>query len=386
MVFLVNLGRVVFSPLLEPLKGAFGVTDATVGLLATLVWLGSASPRLPVGYLLTRVRRHYVVFVSGSVLTASATLCGVAGSIEWLMVGAFCLGVSSGAYFTAANPFITELFPERVGDVIGLHGMSSQAAAVVAPVLTGGVLLVGSWRLAFFLLAGVSALTMVGLVVAAWKAELPAAGVDDRHFGHAARQQWRLILVGTVVVGVTGFVWQGVFNFYITYLITAKSLSQPAAQGLLTVLFGAGVPAFLITGHLAERFPNGPLMFGICGVFACCLLVLTVVSGYLALFVVSVVLGYVIHGLFPVIDTFLLSSFPDNNRASAYAVYSGSMMLVQAPGSSVLGALISAGYSFETVFRSFAAVLVLVVSVLVALYLAGRFPTHQRNETLSVDR
>lgn len=386
MVFLVNLARVVFSPLLEPLKGAFGVTDATVGLLATLVWLGSASPRLPVGYLLTRVRRHHVVFVSGSVLTAAATLCGVAASIEWLMIGAFCLGASSGAYFTAANPLVTELFPERVGDVIGIHGMASQAAAVVAPVLVGGVLFLGSWRLAFFLLAGVGAFTTIVLVVTAWKTELPEAGVEDRQFVSAARQQWRLILVGVVIIGVTGFVWQGVFNFYITYLITAKSLSQPAAQGLLTVLFASGVPAFFITGHLAERVPNGPLMFVICGVFACCLLVLTVASGYLELFVVSVVLGYVVHGLFPVIDTFLLTSFPDRNRASAYAVYSGSMMIVQAPGSSVLGALVSAGYPFEIVFRGFAAVLGVVVSVLVALYLTGRFPTHHRTETLAADR
>lgn len=385
MVFLVNLARVLFSPLLEPLKRAFGVTDATVGLLATLVWFGSASPRLPVGYLLTRVPRHYVVFVSGGVLTASATLSAVAGSIEWLMVGAFCLGVSSGAYFTAANPLVTELFPDRVGDVIGIHGMSSQSAAVVAAPLIGGVLLVGSWRLAFFLLAGVGALTTIVLVVAAYATDLPEAGVEDRDFIHAARRQWRLILVGVVIVGVTGFVWNSVFNFYVTYLITTKSLSQLAAKGLLTVLFGAGIPAFLITGYLAERLPNAPLMFAICGVFACCLLVLTTASGYLALFVVSAVLGYVIHGLFPTIDTFLLSSLPDENRASAYAIYSGSMMLVQAPGSSVLGALVSAGYGFDAVFRGFAGVIGLVLSVLVVVYLAGGFP-HRRIEPLSIDR
>ncbi|RRJ30877.1 MFS transporter [Halocatena pleomorpha] len=321
MVFLVNLARVLFSPLLEPLKTTFGVTDATVGLLATLVWIGSASPRLPVGYLLTRVPRHYVVITSGTVLTAAAGLSATANTIEWLMVGAFCLGVSSGTYFIAANPLVTELFPERVGDMIGIHGMSSQAAAVIAAPLVGGVVLVGSWRLAFSLLAVVGGLTTIALLGTISTTDLPSAGTTDRHFIRAARRQWRLILVGVVFVGVTGFVWQGVFNFYVTYLITAKSLSQPAAQGLLTVLFGAGVPAFLITGYLAQRLPNAPLMFAICGAFACCLLLLTVASGYLALFVVSAVLGYAIHCLFPIIDTFLLSSFPDKSRASAYAVY-----------------------------------------------------------------
>ncbi|UPM42434.1 MFS transporter [Halocatena salina] len=386
MVFLVNLARVLFSPLLEPLKATFGATDATVGLLATLVWIGSASPRLPVGYLLTRVPRHYVVLAAGTVLTAAGGLSAVASSIEWLMVGAFCLGVSSGTYFIAANPLVTELFPDRVGDMIGIHGMSSQVAAVVAAPFVGGVILFGSWRLAFSLLAVVGGLTTVVLLVIISMTDLPAAGAADRHFVRAARRQWRLILVGVVFVGVTGFVWQGVFNFYVTYLITAKSLSQPAAQGLLTVLFGAGIPAFLITGYLAQRLPNAPLMFAVCGAFVCCLLVLTVVSGYLALFVVSAVLGYVIHCLFPTIDTLLLSSLPDESRASAYAVYSGGMMLVQAPGSSVLGALVDAGYGFDPVFRGFAGVVGLVLSVFVVVYLVGGFPTDRRTESFPVDR
>ncbi len=386
MVFLVNLARVLFSPLLEPLKATFGATDATVGLLATLVWIGSASPRLPVGYLLTRVPRHYVVLAAGTVLTAAGGLSAVASSIEWLMVGAFCLGVSSGTYFIAANPLVTELFPDRVGDMIGIHGMSSQVAAVVAAPFVGGVILFGSWRLAFSLLAVVGGLTTVVLLVIISMTDLPAAGAADRHFVRAARRQWRLILVGVVFVGVTGFVWQGVFNFYVTYLITAKSLSQPAAQGLLTVLFGAGIPAFLITGYLAQRLPNAPLMFAVCGAFVCCLLVLTVVSGYLALFVVSAVLGYVIHCLFPTIDTLLLSSLPDESRASAYAVYSGGMMLVQAPGSSVLGALVDAGYGFDPVSRGFAGVVGLVLSVFVVVYLVGGFPTDRRTESFPVDR
>ncbi len=70
LVFLVNLARVVFAPLLEPIRAATGASDATLGLLATLVWAGSALPRLPTGYLLTRLRRPTVVFGSGVVLTA----------------------------------------------------------------------------------------------------------------------------------------------------------------------------------------------------------------------------------------------------------------------------------------------------------------------------
>ena len=37
LVFLVNLGRVVFAPLIEPLMSAFAVEEATLGAVITLV-------------------------------------------------------------------------------------------------------------------------------------------------------------------------------------------------------------------------------------------------------------------------------------------------------------------------------------------------------------
>jgi len=43
MVFLVNLARVVFAPLIEPLAADFAVQPAELGVVATLAWLGSRS-------------------------------------------------------------------------------------------------------------------------------------------------------------------------------------------------------------------------------------------------------------------------------------------------------------------------------------------------------
>ncbi len=47
MVFCINLARVVFAPLIEPIRATTGASDATLGLLATMAWAGSALPRLP---------------------------------------------------------------------------------------------------------------------------------------------------------------------------------------------------------------------------------------------------------------------------------------------------------------------------------------------------
>nr|WP_254538114.1 MFS transporter [Halomarina sp. BCD28] len=375
MVFLVNMARVVFAPLLDPLKTTFAVSDATIGLLATLAWLGSASPRLPVGYLLTRIARRHVVFASGLVLTAAAAFASVAPSIEVLMVSAFCLGLSSGAYFIAANPLVSELFPDRVGAALGVHGASSQVAAVVAAPFVGLVLALEDWRLAFQVLAGVAALATVVLLVVSRRTDLPDAGIEDRDLVGAAKRQWRLILAGVAFIGATGLVWNGVFNFYDIYLSSARTLPDGASRDMLTVLFAAGLPAFLVSGRLADRLPNVPYVLGICGAFAFCLYLLTLTSGYWEVLAVSALMGYVIHSLFPAMDTYMLSSLPDQHRASAYAVYSGSMMFIQAAGSTVIGVLRDAGFAFDTVFQGAAAALGVVLVVLVGLYLDGRLPT-----------
>lgn len=376
MVFLVNLARVAYAPLLEPLRDAFAMTAGTAGFVATLAWVGSALPRIPTGILLTRVQRHHVVLGTGVVLTTAAALTSLADSVATLSVGAFSMGLASGAYFIAANPLVSELYPKRVGRAIGIHGMASQLAAVAAPLFVGVTLFLGTWKTTFIAISGLALTATVVLYVVAHRAEpLPDAGVSDRDFLAASRRQWPLILSAVAIVGATGLVWNGLFNFYVTYLTEVKLLTAGTARLLLTVVFAAGVPAFLLTGRLADRLPHVPLLLSILGAFIACLLALTVAQGLLALTVVTVALGYVVHSLFPAIDTYLLDSLPDDNRASAYAAYSGVAMVIQATGSWIVGSMTDLGFSFDEVLGGFSVVLIVVLAVLLGLHSLSRLPT-----------
>ena len=395
MVFLVNFGRVVFAPLLEPLSAAFALSASTAGLIATLAWLGSATPRIPTGYLLTRVERHTVVLGAGAVLSSSAAFIAFADSVVLLGVGAFLMGVASGAYFIAANPLISELYPERVGRTLGIHGTASQLAAVAAPLFVAAVLTASLWRSVFgtvpfapwrgvfVAIALVAATATAVFYRTAKRTDLPDAGSEDRALVDAARKQWPIIVSGVAILGLTGFVWQGLFNFYVKYVTATKAVDPATANTLLTVVFAAGVPAFWLTGRLADRLPHVPLMLSILAAFVASLFALTAVQGLLGLAVVTAILGYVIHSLFPALDTYLLDSLPDENRASAYSLYSGSMMIVQATGSVAVGTLIDAGFGYDTVFRTFGGVLVAVLAVLVVLYATDSLPTGGRDPSVA---
>lgn len=373
-VFLVNLARVVFAPLVQPAAADFDVTAASLGIVTSAAWLGSAAPRLPTGYLLTRVPRHRVVAATGALLVGTSLFTSLSESVTHLAVGAFLMGLSSGIYFIAANPLVSELYPETVGRAIGVHGMSSQLAAVSAPLAVSVVLLVGDWRTTFRGIAVVAALATVFFLWAARRTDLPEAGTEDRSILAAARAQWPIILTGIAFLGSAGFLWNGLFNLYGDYLEVAKGIDPATGRTLLSLMFAAGVPAFLVTGRLADRLPNVPLLLGIVGGFVVSVVALTFAEGLLAVGAVSVVLGYVVHSLFPAADTYLLASLPDHHRASAYALYSASMMVVQAMGSGSVGVVVSRGVSYTVAFRAVAGVVGAVVVVLFGLYLAGRLP------------
>lgn len=374
MVFLVNLARIIFAPLVQPAAADFEVTAASLGIVASAAWLGSATPRLPTGYLLTRFDRHHVIAATGALLVATSLFTSLAQSVTHLTAGAFLMGLSSGIYFIAANPLVSELFPERVGTAIGVHGMSGQVAAVGAPLVLGVILFVGDWRTTFVLIAVVAAVSTIALVWAARRATLPDAGRDDRSLIAAGKAQWPIIVTGIAFVGATGFLWNGLFNLYGDYLEITKGIDASTGRLLLSLMFAAGVPAFFLTGRLADRIPNVPLLIGIVVTFSASVVVLTFVDGLLAIALVSLVIGYVIHSLFPAIDTYMLSSLPDHHRGSAYALFSSTHMLVQAFGSGTVGAAVTYGVGYDTAFQLLAVGVGTVVTFLFVLYRLGKLP------------
>ena len=373
LVFLVNLSRVIYSPLVEPLMSTYSVGPAAAGLVATLAWFGSALARIPAGLLLTRFSRRRVVQGAGVVLVGGTAMAALAPSIHVLGAAALLMGISTGLYFIAANALLSELYPSRVGRAIGTHYTSSQIAAAIAAPLVGIALVFGDVRVAFAGMFVAAIAVTVAFSRTSGEAELPDAGAADRDLVGAARAEWPLILTGVALFGVTGFAWNGTFNFYVSYLKTT-GLTEATARNMLTVVFAAGIPAIWGSGRLADRVPHVPLLLGTIGSFAGVLLALTFADGFAALLVLSVLLGFVIHSFFPVIDAYVLDTLPDENRASAYSVFSGASIFLMSTGSSAVGFVTEAGAPYPVIFRAFAAILVAVVLLVGALYALDRLP------------
>lgn len=374
MVFLVNLARIVFAPLLQPVAVEFGVTAASLGVVTTAAWLGSAAPRIPAGYLLTRFSRTAVVAGTGVWLSGAALFTFVADSILHLTVGAFLLGLSSGVYFVSAKPLASELYPDSVGTILGIIGSTSQAAAVGAPLVLSGILLVGDWRLTFLLVAAGAAAVTIWLLWATRRTDLPAAGAADRSLRAAVRAQWPLILVAVVTLGAVGFTWNALFNLYGDYLTVVKGISPATGRLLLSLVFVAGGVGYLVAGRITDRFPTIPLLlvFGVAYVAA--VFALTIASSLIGVVLASLAIGGLFFSAIIATEEFMLSSLPDRHRASSFAVYSAISISIQAGGAGVVGTLVAGGTSYTLAFRGLALSVLAVLAVVAVLYLTDRLP------------
>jgi predicted MFS family arabinose efflux permease len=369
---LTNLGRTAFAPLVEPLRTAFGASPAAVGVVVSLAWVGSAAGRPASAYLVTRLRREWVVAAAGLVLVAGGALAALAPSLAALRVGAVVVGLSSGVYIGAAVPLVGDLFPRGVGRALGVHGAAAQVAAVVAPGVVFAAVALGDWRVAFAALAVAGVAVTAVLVAVAAATPLPDATAPDPDL-RAAFAHWRVLLAGVAVVAAAGFVWQGVFNFYVTYLVTERGFETGVAGLALSALFAAGVPGMAAGGRLADRLPTVPYLLALVTTFAVSLAALTVAPGVPALLACSAVASVAIHALFPSLDTYVLGALPPRSRASAYALFSGVALALEAPGSAAMG-VAATRTGLGTAFRGFALALLPVVAVLAGAYLLGRFP------------
>jgi len=277
---------------------------------------------------------------------------------------------------------VAELFPSARGRAIGIHGSASQLAAVLAPGIVVTVLLVAGWGAVFHLLAVVALVVTAALIGIIRRNPLPPGAGADRNF-RSALGHWRVILVGVVIVGAPGFVWQGVFNFYVTYLIGTKGLSSGLAN---TTSYcrssSAGAPGVRGSGGRARRPPSTtyPYLLAIMGCFTVALTGLVLAESVAALVAVTVLLGLVIHALFPAIDTFILESLPADNRASAYAVFSGVAMGLEATGSGVTGFAAEA-VGFDAAFAAGAVGVLLVAGIVGTVHLFGRLPGGRRDSS-----
>lgn len=142
--------RYLIALMVEPIKRDLGLSDLQISLLQGVAFAVLYSIcAIPVGLMLDRSRRRWILFLCILVWSAGAAGCGLAGTFSALIVARAFVGAGEAGYTTGAYSIIGDSFPPQkislamsifvMGGVMGAGIVFLLGGPLVGAVLDGAI-------------------------------------------------------------------------------------------------------------------------------------------------------------------------------------------------------------------------------------------------------
>ena len=365
------VARLAISPLVPRITTRFGVTNATVGLALSGMWLAYALAQFPSGVLGDRYGERVVILTAVGATAVASLLIAISPSIGVFMVFTVVLGAGAGLHYSVATTFLAKQFDD-IGRAIGVHVAGGPIAGLAAPPLAA---LVGSrygWRVGILLGTAV-AVPVFALFASQVRSTEPVR--PDQ----ALRERFALsplaellsrpsILYTTGLATLGAFTWQATASFLPTFLEVGGGLSTALSALLFSLYFLVHGGTQPVTGSLSDRFGRDATAMGTmsAGIVGYGLLVATARFD-LGLGPTVVAIGFVGVAMSwgaPVQSRFM-DLLSDDERGAGFGLVRTAYMVVGASGSVVVGTVSDAA-GWAPAFGLLAGVMALGLAALLA--------------------
>jgi DHA2 family multidrug resistance protein len=159
------------STVLPQMQGAMSATQDEIAWAMTFNILATAVVTPMTGWLVSRFGTKRVMVCSIAVFTLATLLCGMAQSLEVLVLWRILQGGAGAPLVPLSQSILFAIFPRRQHTmVMSIFGMAVAVAPVFGPVVGGYLAEVYSWRWSFYMLVPIGICATIGM---SWT--LPAA-------------------------------------------------------------------------------------------------------------------------------------------------------------------------------------------------------------------
>jgi DHA2 family multidrug resistance protein len=163
------------STVLPQMQGAMSATQDEIAWAMTFNILATAVVTPMTGWLTARFGVKSVMVWSMALFTVATLGCGMAQSLESLVVWRVLQGGSGAPVVPLSQSILLNTFPRRQHTmVLSIFGMAVGVAPVVGPVLGGYLAEIYSWRWSFYMLVPIGVLSVISLMIVLRRDDLPA--------------------------------------------------------------------------------------------------------------------------------------------------------------------------------------------------------------------
>lgn len=294
--------------LIASFQREFGVSEAYLGLVAPVASAAVLATVLTVGFSAGRIdqRRWLLIGVGGSII---GFLLMAISPIYLIFLGMFGFrNLAAGVVSGLSRPLLSHLYPSRRGRIFNLNEMVWAFGAAIGPLLVTAVLLFGSWRWTYVLIA----ILMVPIFVALMFLRAPAQTSNERSF--ELRELPGLLDRPVITVMALSIVFTaGIEGVFFTWLpfYAGQFVSEGFANALLSLFLIAYVPGRFVFSRLVTRYRPTTLVF-VSAIGS--LLILSVVftaPTRVSLPIGFAMVGFLVSGFFPTLLAWGTNEYPE---------------------------------------------------------------------------
>ena len=158
------LDTTIANVALPHMQGSLSATQDQITWVLTSYIVATAIMTLPTGWLVGRFGRKQVFLVSIVGFTASSVLCGMASSIDEIVIYRVIQGASGAALIPLSQAVMLDINPkEKHGSAMALWGIGVMIGPILGPTLGGYLTEYYNWRWVFFINLPLGAICFFGI-------------------------------------------------------------------------------------------------------------------------------------------------------------------------------------------------------------------------------
>jgi DHA2 family multidrug resistance protein len=158
------LDTTIANVALPHMQGSLGATQDQITWVLTCYILSSAITMPLTNVLCNRWGQKRIFLISVFGFTISSMLCGIADSLNSMVVYRFLQGIFGASFIPLSQTILLDIYPkEKHGSALALWGMGIMIGPILGPILGGYLTDTYDWRWVFYINVPVGVVAFIGL-------------------------------------------------------------------------------------------------------------------------------------------------------------------------------------------------------------------------------